>query len=599
MGLSESVRALPEWIQAGCGDKEYFCEEKGATFLGGEMPEALPDLTNHNSFFSDVMKANPGLYDKLKDKKTSTGVSLGHCIKTGVDNPGHPHIKTVGLVAGDEESYEVFKELFDPVISARHNGYGPDRTHPTNLNVDELSTTKIDPDGKYVLTSRCRTGRSVRGFRLPPCVSFEERRECEAVIVKSLLSLQGDLKGDYFPLAGSRSYAPKPNGMSLEKEEQLRSAGNLFQEPDSTLLLSSGCGRHWPDARGIYHNDDANLFVWVNEEDQMRIVSMEKGDNVQRIIERFSKATEQIQKCLKDQGYEFMHNDHLGWVLTCPSNLGTGLRAGAMVKVPKFSARSDFKNLLSQMGLQARGGGGVDSDAVGGIYDISNADRLGKSEVQLVNIFIEGVAQIIRWEQALENGENIESGIQAYIAKFTGASKAADYPPAGLSESVRKLPGWIQAGCGENEYYCEEKGATFLAEKMPDKLDLSKHNSFFSEVMNAQPDLYEKLKTRVTKNGVNLGHCIKTGVDNPGHPHIKTVGLVAGDEESYEVFKELFDPVISARHNGYGPDRTHPTNLNVSELSKTKIDPDGKYVLTTRCRTGRSVRGFRQELLKF
>ena len=98
---------------------------------------------------------------------------------------------------------------------------------------------------------------------------------------------------------------------------------------------------------------------------------------------------------------------------------------------------------------------------------------------------------------------------------------------------------------------------------------------------------------------MSLGHCIKTGVDNPGHPHIKTVGLVAGDEESYEVFKELFDPVISARHNGYGPDRTHPTNLNVSELSKTKIDPDGKYVLTTRCRTGRSVRGFRQELPKF
>ena len=80
--------------------------------------------------------------------------------------------------------------------------------------------------------------------------SFEERRETERVIVKGLLALEGDLKGDYFPLHGSRSYAPKPNGMTEEKEEQLRKAGNLFQEPDSTLLLSSGCGRHWPDARG-------------------------------------------------------------------------------------------------------------------------------------------------------------------------------------------------------------------------------------------------------------------------------------------------------------------------------------------------------------
>ena len=90
---------------------------------------------------------------------------------------------------------------------------------------------------------------------------------------------------------------------------------------------------------------------------------------------------------------------------------------------------------------------------MGGIYDISNADRLGKSEVQLVNIFIEGVAQIIRWEQSLEKGENIDSGIQAYIAKFSGVSKAADYPPAGLSESVRKLPAWIQAGCGEKVWF--------------------------------------------------------------------------------------------------------------------------------------------------
>ena len=77
----------------------------------------------------------------------------------------------------------------------------------------------------------------------------------------------------------------------------------------------------------------------------MRIVSMEKGDNVKRIIERFAKATSTIQDCLKKEGYDFMHSDHLGWILTCPSNLGTGLRAGAMVKVPLFSSRKDFRQV--------------------------------------------------------------------------------------------------------------------------------------------------------------------------------------------------------------------------------------------------------------
>merc|ERR1712060_781916 len=122
------------------------------------------------------------------------------------------------------------------------------------------------------------------------------------------MGLEGDLKGDYFPLHGNRSFAAKPNGMSLEKEEELRSNGNLFQEPDSTLLLSSGCGRHWPDARGIYHNDAENFFVWVNEEDQVRIISMEKGDNIRAIFQRFANATATIQKILKEEGSDFMHN---------------------------------------------------------------------------------------------------------------------------------------------------------------------------------------------------------------------------------------------------------------------------------------------------
>jgi len=412
-GLSAGVKALPEWIQKGCGATEYICAERGATFSADYPPSKLPDLSEHNSFFAETMRANPGLWEQYKGKKTSLGVGFGHCIKTGVDNKGHPMIKTVGAVAGDEESYELFKDFFDPVISARHNGYAADAKHPTDLDVRKLSTTKIDPTGKYILTSRCRTGRSVRGTRLPPCTTFEERREVERVVVKGLLAMTGDLQGDYFPLNGSRSYAPKPTGMSVEKEESLRSKGNLFQEPDSTLLLSSGCGRHWPDARGIFHNNAENLFVWVNEEDQLRIVSMEKGDNVKRIIERFAAATSTIQKCLQAEGYDFMHSEHLGWILTCPSNLGTGLRAGAMVKVPHFSARKDFKAVLGRMGLQARGTAGVDSASTGGTWDISNADRLGKSEVELVNIFIEGVAQIIRWEQALEAGQNIDAEVNA------------------------------------------------------------------------------------------------------------------------------------------------------------------------------------------
>merc|ERR1711937_505846 len=242
-----------------------------------------------------------------------------------------------------------------------------------------------------------------------------------------LMSMEGDLKGDYFPLHGSRSYAEKPGGMAEQKEEELRAMGNLFQEPDSTLLLASGMGRHWPDGRGVFHNDAKNLFVWVGEEDHLRIVSMQgdrakptpEGKQIKDVTARFIRACDEVQKVLKAEGKDFMHNSHLGWVLTCPSNLGTGLRAGTTVKLPNVSGRDDWKKLCASMGLQARGTAGVDSANTGGTWDVSNADRIGKGEVDLVNTLIEGAAQLVKRESMYDNGKQAEAEaeIGAQVAK--------------------------------------------------------------------------------------------------------------------------------------------------------------------------------------
>ena len=83
-GLSASVQKLPEWIQKGCGDKEYICEEKGATISADSPPADCPDLSKYILFFFESMNAD--IWNKLQDKKI--GVTLAHCIKTGVDNPG-------------------------------------------------------------------------------------------------------------------------------------------------------------------------------------------------------------------------------------------------------------------------------------------------------------------------------------------------------------------------------------------------------------------------------------------------------------------------------------------------------------------------------
>jgi len=413
-GIADTLKDFPDWIKRGCGDKRYNCPEKNATFApDGVTPDKIPDLSKHTSFMADVLNANPEIWDRLKNRKTKSGVTLADCVKTGVDNPGHPHIKIVGMVAGDEESYEVFKDLFDPVIDLRHKGYPADAIQPSNMDFNQLSDTDIDPSTKYVLTTRVRTGRSIRGFQLPPVISFDDRRKLEKLVVNALLQMEGDLAGEYFPLNGSRSWAAKPNGMSHEKEEELRSCGNLFQEPDSTLLLASGMARHWPDARGVFHNNEKNLFIWFGEEDHMRIVSMQgdltkpthKGKQIKEVTARFMRACDAVQEVLKKNGYDFMHNEHLGWVLTCPSNLGTGMRCGTMVRLPHVSSRGDWKRLCRSMRLQVRGKGGVDSTSSGGVWDVSNNDRIGKGEIDLVNILIEGAAKLVKWETMYDAGQ--------------------------------------------------------------------------------------------------------------------------------------------------------------------------------------------------
>ena len=56
-----------------------------------------------------------------------------------------------------------------------------------------------------------------------------------------------------------------------------------------------------------------------------------------QVFERFCDGLKKVESAMTDEGHEFMWNEHLGYILTCPSNLGTGLRAGVHVKLPKLA----------------------------------------------------------------------------------------------------------------------------------------------------------------------------------------------------------------------------------------------------------------------
>ncbi|CAH1797013.1 unnamed protein product [Owenia fusiformis] len=382
-------------------DKERVQARLGTTNIHLKYPASanFPELSQHNNTMAKCL--TPAIYAKLRDKATPNGWTLDQCIQTGVDNPGHPFIKTVGIVAGDEESYDTFADLFDPIIEDRHGGYTKDQIHPTDLDASKIRGGNFDE--KYVLSSRVRTGRCIRGLSLPPATSRAERREVERVCIDALGSLDGQFKGQYYSLSN----------MTDEEQEKLINDHFLFDKPVSPLLTCAGMARDWPDGRGIWHNTNKNFLVWVNEEDHTRVISMEKGGNMRAVFQRFCDGLNKVEGSIKRKGWEFMHSDHLGYILTCPSNLGTGLRAGVHVKLPNVGKDPRFDEILDCMKLQKRGTGGVDTQSTNGIFDISNSDRLGVSEVELCQLVIDGVNTLVQMEQRLEKRKSIDDLLPA------------------------------------------------------------------------------------------------------------------------------------------------------------------------------------------
>lgn len=198
--------------------------------------------------------------------------------------------------------------------------------------------------------------------------------------------MTGEHAGKYYPL----------KGMDKATQTQLIDDHFLFKEGDR-FLESAGLNREWPDGRGIYHNNEKTFLVWVNEEDQLRIISMQKGADIKAVFKRLSVAATEIEKVAK-----FAHDDHLGYITSCPTNLGTALRASVHVKLPLLCKdKEKFNKIADQFYVQIRGIHGEHTETDDGTYDISNKRRLGRSEKDLVQDMYDGVKALISEELAL------------------------------------------------------------------------------------------------------------------------------------------------------------------------------------------------------
>jgi protein-arginine kinase len=323
----------------------------------------------------------PELERSLQGLRTSNQFRIKDVTRSGVENPD----SSVGVYAGDEESYTLFSPLLDKVIEDYH-GHGPQSMHRRDLAVESLGAVgDLDPSGERIVSTRIRVGRNLKGFAFAPAISKEGRLQVEQKTVEALQGLSGELAGTYYPLLG----------MSEETKTRLIQDHFLFKEGDR-FLKSAGANRDWPEARGIFHSANKQFLVWVNEEDHLRIISMQPGGNVRQVFARLSTAIGELERKL-----QFAYSDRLGYLSSCPSNLGTVMRASVHVKLPKLGATPEFTALCAGMGLSVRGIHGEHSDSEGGVFDISNKRRLGITEAEAVTMMADGVQKLMDMESRL------------------------------------------------------------------------------------------------------------------------------------------------------------------------------------------------------
>ncbi|KOC71072.1 Arginine kinase, partial [Habropoda laboriosa] len=152
--------------------------------------------------------------------------------------------------------------------------------------------------------------------------------------------------------------------------------------------------------RGIFFNEAKTFLVWCNEEDHMRLISMEKGGNLSSVYSRLVKAVTEVGKKVR-----FSRHQRLGFLTFCPTNLGTTIRASVHARFPKLSEDyARFEEIAAMYNLQIRGTKGEHSESVGGVYDISNKRRLGLSEREVVFEMRNGVLELIKQEKQLQGG---------------------------------------------------------------------------------------------------------------------------------------------------------------------------------------------------
>ena len=227
-----------------------------------------------------------------------------------------------------------------------------------------------------VLTSRIRLARNLRHHPFPGWAKRDQRAAALDLMrpaVESLVAMKGAFSHELGDLT------------SVQKQVLV----------ERHLISREHAARGDGSAAVIERRQTFSLML--NEEDHLRMQAIRPGLQLSAAFNALSALDTELESSL-----EFAFDPTLGYLTTCPTNLGTGLRASAMLHLPGLVLSDQIGQVLqavNKIGLAVRGLYGEGTESLGNLYQISNQSTLGESEETIIRRLERVISQVSNHEQ--------------------------------------------------------------------------------------------------------------------------------------------------------------------------------------------------------
>lgn len=189
-----------------------------------------------------------------------------------------------------------------------------------------------------------------------------------------------ELQNVYQTVCNALKNTKKGKGAKIFAMSDLTESERLFLL--ECRLISKELCENKNGVGGVFMSKNLDCVVMVNEEDHLRIQSIQQGLSLDKIWQKLDEFDSELEGKLS---YAF--SEKYGYLTGCPSNAGTGMRASVMLHLPALEMSDLIEKIargLAQLGIVIRGANGEGSESLGSMYQLSNQRTIGLSEAEII-----------------------------------------------------------------------------------------------------------------------------------------------------------------------------------------------------------------------